>query len=104
MSSSFDEEAFRAKIRKAIEDTDAELSGRYGNEIKDLLGLSREEIDAITPGTTDLATYEALMKIVKEASQKNVAQAELRSRIIALGHTAVAIAKKSAALAATVGL
>jgi hypothetical protein len=104
MSGSFDAEAYREKLRKAIQDTQAELDGRYGKEIKDLLGLSRAEIDAITPGTTDLETYETLMKVVKEASRQNIAQAELKNRIIALGETAVAIAKKSTSLAATLGL
>jgi len=104
MSGTFNADAFREEIRKAIQETDKELSGRYGKEIEDLLGLSRAEIDAISPGTTDLATYETLMKVVKEASRKNIAQAELRNRIVALGNTAVTIAKKSAALAATIGL
>jgi hypothetical protein len=104
MSGSFDIEAYRATLRKAIQDTQAELNGRYGTAIKDLLSLSRDEIDTITPGTTDLETYETLMKVVKEASAQNVAQAELKNRIVALGETAVAIAKKSATLAAAIGL
>ena len=79
-------------------------SNRIELELVPKTSLSRDEIDAITPGATDLATYETLMKVVKEASRKNTAQAELRNRIVALGNTAVTIAKKSAALAATIGL
>ena len=33
--------------------------GKYKDEINELSGLSRDDIDAITPGTTDFETYNA---------------------------------------------
>lgn len=73
--------------------------GIYADEINELMGLSRTEIDEITPGTTDLETYDKLIAVVKEASRKNISQAQLAERIRSLGEVAVAIAKKSANLA-----
>lgn len=68
--------------------------GEYADEINALLGLSRSEIDAITPDTTDLETYDQLITVVKEASRQNLSQAQLVSRIKKLGDIAVTIAKK----------
>lgn len=73
--------------------------GTYANEINELLGFSRAEIDAITPGTADLEVYQALVEVVKEASRRNVAQAELKARIEQLGDAAIEIAKHVTGLA-----
>jgi len=85
--------AFRQKLKKRAADNRRAFEGLYREEIEGLLGLSREEIDRITPGTTDLQTYDQLITIVKEASAANIAQAELKSRITDLGEVAVKIAK-----------
>ncbi len=95
---------------ESLEDLDRELTeilrrnheafvGRYKGEIDELLGLSRDEIDAITPDLTDLEAYDQLVMVVKEASRRNLSQAELRARIQGLGAIAVQIAKKSRGLA-----
>jgi hypothetical protein len=76
------------------------FEGKYADQLNGLLGLSRDEIDAITPGTTDLEIYDQLIAVVKEASRSNLTQAQLKSQIKALGETAVAIAKKVGSLAA----
>ena len=73
--------------------------GKYAKEIDELLGLSRAEIDAIVPGTTDLEVYDQLVTVVKEASRRNLSQAELKVRIETLGDIAITIAKKSTKLA-----
>jgi len=73
--------------------------GKYAKEIEELLGLSRAEIDAVIPGTTDLQVYDQLVTVVKEASRRNLSQAELKARIEALGDIAIAIARKTANLA-----
>ena len=72
--------------------------GKYAKEIDELLGLSRAEIDAMIPGTTDLEVYDQLVTVVKEASRRNLSQAELKARIEDLGGIAIAIAKKTAKL------
>lgn len=71
---------------------------KYADEIKQLLGLSREEIDAITPDTTDIETYDQLITVVRESSRQNITKAELKARIEDLGEIAVTIAKKVASL------
>jgi len=73
--------------------------GKYAKEIDELLGLSRSEIDAIAPGTTDLEVYDQLVTVVKEASRRNLSQAKLKARIETLGDIAITIAKKSTKLA-----
>jgi hypothetical protein len=73
---------------------DDELNGLYKNELKALSGLSRDQIERITPGNrTDLKTYLKLMAVVKEASRRNVEQAEVRKQIQELGKTAVELVK-----------
>jgi len=89
------EEELREILRKNHE----AFVGRYAEEINELLGLSRTEIDAIVPGTTDLEVYDQLVTVVKEASRRNLPQAELVSRIESLGDIAVTIAKRCGALA-----
>jgi hypothetical protein len=91
---------FRRRVRTALDRADEAFRGKYKDAIDELSGLSRAEIDAITPGTTDLRVYNELIEVVKEASRVNLAQAELRQRIEQLGDVAVAIARKAPRLAA----
>lgn len=87
------------ELREILRRNHQAFVGNYTREINELLGLSRAEIDAIVPGTTDLEVYDQLITVVKEASGRNLSQAELKSRIETLGEIAIAIAKKSAILA-----
>lgn len=93
-------ELFRKRVRAAMKRADEEFRGQYSEEIKGLLGLSKEEIDEITPDSTDITTYNDLITVVKEASRVNLEQAELIKRIRALGDIAVNIAKRVPKLAA----
>tara|TARA_R110001592_G_scaffold68401_1_gene209613 strand:+ start:656 stop:940 length:285 start_codon:yes stop_codon:yes gene_type:complete len=81
-------------------EAEAAFDGEYKNELNSLLGLSREEIDAVTPGTTDLKTYDVLISVVKKASKDNLSQAQLANNIKDLGEVAIEIAKKVPCLAA----
>lgn len=95
--------AFRRSVTRRFKEIDQELRGKYKKELDGLLGISREEIDAITPGrTTDIETYAKLIAVVKEASRRNIAQAELKARIQELGEIALKIAAKVPPLAAKV--
>lgn len=87
-------EEFKARMRQKMTENREAFEGQYQNELKALMGLSKAEIDQITPGTTDLETYDAIISIVKEASRVNLEQAELRQRIEELGDVAVKIAEK----------
>lgn len=90
---------FKKGLQKDLEDGRKAFEGIYGAEINELMGLSRAEIDAITPDATDLQVYDQLITAVKRASQHNLSQAQLVNNIKALGDVAVTIAKKSAKLA-----
>ncbi len=93
-------ELFRRRVRRALDEADEAFRGQYAEELKGLLGLSEAEIDAISPGTTDLETYDRLIAVVREASRVNLAQADLVARIRGLGDLAVGIARRVPALGA----
>ncbi len=92
-------ERYRRRVREAMKRADEAFRGEYADEINGLLGLSRTELDQLTPDATDLETYDRLIEVVKEASRVNVEQAELVNRIETLGDLAVRIAKKVPSLA-----
>jgi hypothetical protein len=93
-------EKMRRELRAIVRKNRIAFEGDYADEIDELLGLSREEINAITPDGTDLATYDQLIEVVKDASRKNLSQAQLKARVKELGEVAVAIARKVGTLAA----
>ena len=95
-----DIEEFKRKLREKMAEDRQAFEGEYKDQINGLMGLSKTEIDSITPDTTDLETYDQLITIVKEASRANLTQAQLIERIEDLGVIAVKIAKKVPALAA----
>lgn len=94
-----DIEAFRRKLEKRAQENRIAFEGRYKDEINGLLGLSKAEIDIITPDTTDLEVYDQLITVVKEASASNISQSELKNRIMELGDVAVSISKRVTKLA-----
>lgn len=94
-----DLDAFRRDLRNDLKKGREAFDGKYGDQLNELMGLSKEEIDAITPDGTDLEEYDRLIAVVKQASRHNLTQAQLRANIKALGDVAVTIAKKSAKLA-----
>jgi methionine aminopeptidase len=91
-------------IDAAIQASHEAFVGKFKNELRDLVKLAPEDIDGITPDTTDVETYEKLIAVVKEASRKNISHAELGQRIKQLGDVAITIAKKVGGLAATIAL
>ena len=95
-------ETFQEKLARRAAENRAAFEGDYKNQLNGLLGLSKEEIDAITPDHTDMEIYDQLITVVKVASAQNIAQAELKNRIIALGEIGIAIANKIPELAAII--
>ena len=87
-------EEFKASMHQKMTENREAFEGQYKNELEALMGLSKSEIDAITPGTTDIETYDALITIVKEASKVNLTQAQLKQSIEELGAVAIKIAEK----------
>lgn len=94
--------AFKSDLSNDLKAGREAFEGKYGAEVNELMGLSRDEIDKITPDGTDLQVYDQLVAVVKQASRHNISQAELTKNIKALGEIAVSIARKSAKLAALV--
>ncbi len=100
MTYEFDLEAFEADLDKTLERGREAFRGIYKNELNELAGLSRADIDEITPDMTDLQKYDELIIVVKEASRVNLQQAQLKQQIEKLGTVAVTIAKRVPSLAA----
>lgn len=100
MSDEFDLEAFEADLDATLERGREAFKGIYKQQLNELSGLSREEVDAITPDLTDLQKYDELITVVKEASRVNLAQADLKKQIEKLGAVAVKIAERVPSLAA----
>lgn len=95
----YNREEMRRRMREAAERTKATLNGQFEDHFRGLRGLSKEEIEVITPDRTDEEIYEVLMETVQEATQQNIQQSELIDRVKELGSVAVAIAKKVPSLA-----
>lgn len=102
MSQMSDEEfnAMLLQIDAAAARAAATLEGRFADAFKELRALSPEEIDSITPDTSEQKEYERLIALIHEATARNMSQAELAQRIGALGETAKKIAEKTTALSA----
>lgn len=84
---------------KGKEEGNAAFDGQYQNELNELSGLSKAEIDSVIPGTEDLRTYSVLVKVIEQASRDNITKAKLINDINELGEVAVKIAKKVPSLA-----
>ncbi len=82
------------RFKDLFAEADAAFDGVYKNELDKLTGLSKEEIDSVTPGTEDLRVYSVLVKVVEKASKENISKAQLVEDIKELGDIAVKIAKK----------
>ncbi len=87
-------ESFQERLKRRAAENREAFKGLYKNQINALMGLSREEIDAIVPGAHDLEVYDQLITVVKQASVANIEQAELKNRIEDLGAVALKIAGK----------
>ena len=87
-------ESFEQRLQRRIQENKKAFQGIYADQLNALMGLSREEIDAIVPGTSDLEIYAQLMTVVNQASAVNLEQAALKNRIQNLGEIAVKIASK----------
>ena len=82
------------RFSESFANADAVFNDMYGVELKQLKGLSKEEINAIVPASNSMQTYQALVEVVEKASEDNLSQAQLISKIKSLGTSAIKLAKK----------
>lgn len=82
------------RFSEAFANADAAFNSMYAAELKQLKGLSKEEIKTIVPTSNCMQTYQELVEVVEKASKDNLAQAQLISKIKGLGDSAIKIAKK----------
>jgi tRNA U54 and U55 pseudouridine synthase Pus10 len=82
------------RFSESFANADVVFNSIYSAEIKQLKGLSKEEINAIVPESNSMQTYQALVDVVEKASKDNLAQAQLISKIKDLGTSAIKLAKR----------
>jgi hypothetical protein len=92
------DEEFDDVLRQALESADAALEGTYKRAMRDLLALSMAEIKSSVP-TVSYIDYSSLLSIVEQASAANIAQADLKDKILSLGGEVVRVAKLIPSLA-----
>ena len=93
-------EEFKRKLKEKMAENREAFEGGYKEQLNDLMGLSKSEVDEVTPDNTDMEIYDQLITVVKEASRVNLSQAQLKQRIEELGAIAVRIAEKVPSIAA----
>jgi len=82
------------KYTNLAQAADKSFDGKYSKELAELIGLSEEELASVIPITENKETLTALINVVTQASQENLAQADLMDNIKKLGDVAINIAKK----------
>ena len=75
-------------------DADQSFDGAYKNELAALKGLTPDQVQSVSPGTTNQETLNQLIQVVQQAQKDNLSQADLIDNIKALGSTAVKLAMK----------
>ena len=88
------------RFEELFEEADDAFDGKYGKELKQLHALDEDQIISITPDTEYFKVYSVLLKVVEDASKKNLSQAQLASNIRNIGKLGVEMAKKVPTLAA----
>ncbi len=84
------EEEMRAASEKASKETDEMLD----DELKALQNATSVDLEALRPKVTDTEAYDKLIKVVKEATQKNESLAQLKANIQALGSEVLKVGKE----------
>lgn len=102
MSDEIDLDQMFAEMDAAANRAQRTLDGRFGSIYRELRGLSPEEINDITPDTTDQKEYERIMALVQQATDQNMDQAQLVERIREMGDVAKKIARKVTSLSTVV--
>ncbi len=95
-------QTFKERLEQRAKQNRAAFIGDYKLQLDLLHGLSKDEIDRITPDNTDMEVYAQLIEVVKEASATNETQAALKEQILELGAIAIKIAKKVPSLASII--
>src|SRR5215213_10114094 len=85
-------EQFTKEVDEALDRADASFSVDYAGALACLQGLAEQEVREICPEPTGIDTYNRVIAVVSEATRQNLAQAELVTRIRALGASAMRIA------------
>lgn len=86
------------KLREASEKSAAKARALLDEDVKALMNeLTR--IDELKPQTADQETYDKIISVVQEATNKNLSIATLKENIEKLGEGAISLFKEMASIA-----
>jgi hypothetical protein len=80
--------------KKSIDETNALLADDYNT----LIQATKSDLDALRPKVNDQETYDKIIAIVNNATENNLALADVQQRLQSLGAGAVQMAKEVAKL------
>lgn len=86
------------KFSELFKEADKSFNQNYSEQLEQLRVLAEEEKSRIISNTTDKEVYDKLIKTIDEATNKNLSQAEIISKIRDLGAIAINLAKKISGL------
>lgn len=81
------------------EEAAAETDEALKAELNKLKSMTRTDLEKLRPQVTDQETYDKLIAVVKEATERNEDIAQIVTRVKGLGGAAVSLAKKIGGLA-----
>ena len=93
-----DRERIRREMQEAAGRARVGADELLKEELTALRNAMTTDLEALRPQVTDKETYDQLIAVVKEATQRNESIAQLESRIKNLGTAAVKTFKEVAAL------
>ncbi|NHZ94162.1 hypothetical protein [Massilia sp. CCM 8734] len=97
-----DNDDFRHALEDSLAQDQAAFENGDGNDkhLKNVSSLSLDDIADAIPDGGGTAAHADLVRLLEEATEHNMQQAELGTRITSLGQSAMAIAKLVPSLAA----
>lgn len=87
------------RFTKMAENAKKAFDGKYSKQLSELTKMSDQDFQSVLPGEDSGAIYSVLLKVVEDASRKNISQAKLVSNIKELGEKAKKLAMKVPTLA-----
>lgn len=85
----------RDRFKKLFDKAEESFDKKFGSEINSITDLSELDLDKATPNLEDRELLKKIQLTVKDATQKNLSQAEVIENIKKIGDKAVDLVKKN---------
>lgn len=88
----------RSSMRGLSNETKKQVDRMLSDEEAELLSRTTIDFESLRPQVSDTETYDKLIAVVKDATDRNLAVTQLKERLQQLGKKGIAVAKQVAAL------